>query len=155
MKPQVFGSYTLLDRLGRGGMGEVFLARQHGHAGLERRVAIKRLSGRIAHSSSALANFADEARIVALMNHANIAQIYDFGEVSGQCYLAMEYIHGRNLHELLSRYRELGWTMPIQYACYTVMRVCEALDYAHNRSDYSGRPLDFVHRDISLGNLML
>lgn len=163
MKPQRFGDYTLLDRLGHGGMGEIFLARPCGQAGLERLVAIKRIHGRVTRNSKALVQFIDEANIAARMGHSNIAQIFDFGDVDGQCYIAMEHIHGRDLSAIFRAYQKrgpvpgqkAGRAMPMAYACHVVMKLCEALDYAHKRKDFCGRPLGFVHRDVSLRNLML
>ena len=152
MKPQSFGSYTLLDILGRGGMGEVYLAKPKG---LDRLVALKRIHGDAIREEQEKIRFADEANIAARMNHANIAQVYEYGSVDGQCYLAMEYIQGCNARHIFYHHRERGRAVPASVACHLVIKLCEALDYAHNRRDFCGRPLDFVHRDVCLGNLML
>ncbi len=147
-----FGNYTLLDRLGEGGMGEVYLAKPKG---LQRLVALKRIHGRVARTGKAMARFADEANIAARMGHANIAQIYEFGDVNGRCYIAMELIQGLGLSRIFRTHGKWGRTVPASVACYALIELCEALDYAHNRRNFCGQPMDFVHRDVGPRNVML
>lgn len=151
MKPEAFGAYTLLDILGRGGMGEVYLAKPRG---LQRLVALKRIHGDAVKKRDKL-RFTDEANIAARLNHANIAQVYDHGSVDGELYLAMEFIQGHGARQLFDDHRKRDRAIPASVACHVVMKSCEALEYAHNRRDFCGRPLDLVHRDVGLGNLML
>src|SRR5262245_41806854 len=86
---RVFGKYTLLARLATGGMAEIFLARMKGVAGFEKQVVIKRILPQYADDEQFVAMFLDEARIAARINHPNVCQVYELGEVEGQYYLAM------------------------------------------------------------------
>lgn len=155
MKPVVFGRYTLIEQLGSGGMAEVFLAKTQSSKGLERLVAIKRIHSHMAKDEKFTTMLVDEANLAAKLTHANIAQIFDLGQVNGQYFIAMEYVHGRDLRALFSRHQSMRQTIPVPQACYIGLEMCEGLDYAHNRKDYSGRELNLVHRDISLNNLIL
>ncbi|MEM9492431.1 MAG: protein kinase [Myxococcota bacterium] len=155
MKPVVFGRYTLIERLGSGGMAEVFLAKTRGDKGLERLVAIKRIHGHLAADPKFTSMFIDEANLAAKLTHANIAQIFDLGRVDNQYFIAMEYIHGRDLRAIFRYFLRHKQTVPVPQACYMGLKMCEGLDYAHNRKDYTGRDLNLVHRDISLNNLIL
>ena len=155
MKPIVFGRYTLIERLGTGGMAEVFLAKTAGSKGLERLVAIKRIHGHLAADRKFTDMFIDEANLAAKLTHANIAQIFDLGKVDEQYFIAMEYVHGRDLRALFRRHQAKRQIIPVAQACYMGLKMCEGLDYAHNRKDYSGQELGLVHRDVSLNNLIL
>src|SRR4051812_16731438 len=95
--PARLGPYDLVRRIGAGGMAEVFLARQKGHAGFEKQLVVKRIHGRLAADKYFVDMFLDEARIAAQINHPNVVQIYDLGEVDGSYYMAMEYLDGENL----------------------------------------------------------
>lgn len=154
MKPTVFGRYTLIEQLGSGGMAEVFLAKT-ASKGLERLVAIKRIHSHLAADNKFTSMFIDEANLAAKLTHANIAQIFDLGKVDGQYFIAMEYVHGRDLRALFRYFQSRRQGVPMAQSCYIVAKLCEGLDYAHNRKDYSGRELGLVHRDVSLNNLIL
>src|SRR6188768_633478 len=95
-----FGRYQLLKKLATGGMGQVFLARQQGPVGFEKLVVVKRILPHLAEEEEFIQMFFDEARIAAHLNHPNIAQIYDLGEVEGTYYIAMEYVHGESLRSV-------------------------------------------------------
>lgn len=136
-------------------MAEVFLAKTSGYKGLERLVAIKRIHGHLAADRKFTSMLIDEANLAAKLTHANIAQIFDLGKVDGQYYIAMEYVHGRDLRAVFHHHQVLGTPVPTAQACYIGLRMCEGLEYAHNRRDYSGRELGLVHRDVSLNNLIL
>ncbi|MCG8421809.1 MAG: serine/threonine protein kinase [Proteobacteria bacterium] len=156
MKPEVFGRYILLSRLGEGAMGEVFLAKAGAvDLGVERLVALKRLSPHLVANGNARFRFFDEANVAAKLDHANIARIYDYGEIDGRCYLAMEYVQGRDLRSIFARHRRIGRPVPIAQACHIGMQVCDGLDYAHRRRDICGRELGIVHRDVSMRNLLV
>ena len=152
-KPAVFGKYVLLERIGVGGMAEVFRARASGGDG--RLVAIKRILPRVAEDPDFVRQFLDEARRAAQLSHASIAQIVDLGVVEGACYLALDHVHGRDVRGIFERCRQLGDVMPIAQACFLVMKVCEGLDYAHNKRDPSGRELVVLHRDVSPPNILV
>src|SRR5688572_4755788 len=152
--PRRFGNYTLVAPLARGGMGEVFLAKTGGVAGLEKRCVVKTLRPHLTDDREYVARFVDEARIVVQLGHRNICQVFDVGLVGERYYLAMEYIAGRDLKTLQARCDQ-GLIEP-GLALHVVNEVLEALDYAHRHVDAAtGRPLLLVHRDISPQNVMI
>ncbi len=154
-KPAPFGKYYLLERINVGGMAEVFRAKAFGVEGFERLVAVKRILPNIAEDKEFIRMFIEEAKLAVQLNHANIAQIFDLGVVDGAYYIALEHIHGRDLRGMFDRCRQLGEPMPVAQACFVVMKLCEGLDYAHNKRDQSGRELHLVHRDVSPQNVLV
>ena len=154
-RPIPFGKYYLLERINVGGMAEVFRAKAYGVEGFERLLAVKRILPQIAADEEFIEMFIDEAKIAVQLNHANIAQIFDLGKVDDAYFIALEYIHGKDLRAIFDRCRSLGETTPIPQACFVVMKVCEGLDYAHNKRDSSGREMSLVHRDVSPQNVLV
>ncbi|MCC6878148.1 MAG: protein kinase, partial [Sandaracinaceae bacterium] len=154
-KPIPFGKYMLLERVNVGGMAEVFKAKAFGVEGFERLVAVKRILPSIAEDQEFITMFIDEAKISVQLTHANIAQIFDLGRVSDSYFIAMEYVHGKDLRAIFDRARKRGETVPVPMACYVAMKVCEGLDYAHNKKDAAGRDLNLVHRDVSPQNILI
>jgi len=154
-KPAPFGKYYLLERINVGGMAEVFRAKAFGVEGFERLVAVKRILPNIAEDKEFIRMFIEEAKLAVQLNHANIAQIFDLGVVDGSYYIALEHVHGRDVRGIFDRCRQVGEAMPVAQACFVVMKVCEGLDYAHNKRDQSGRELSLVHRDVSPQNVII
>ncbi|MDB4963031.1 MAG: serine/threonine protein kinase [Myxococcales bacterium] len=154
-KPAPFGKYFLLERINVGGMAEVFRAKAFGVEGFERLVAVKRILPNIAEDKEFIRMFIEEAKLAVQLNHANIAQIFDLGVVDGAYYIALEHVHGRDLRGTFDRCRQQGEAMPVAQACFIVMKVCEGLDYAHNKRDQSGREISLVHRDVSPQNVLV
>jgi serine/threonine-protein kinase len=153
---QTFGRYTLVERIGEGGMSELFAATLAGAEGFQRLYVIKRLKPEFAQHKGAIDQFIDEAKLGSQLVHSNIVPIFDFGKVGNGYYLAQEYISGRNLAELCDRHRErLGQPLGPALTCYIAYEVLEALAYAHARTNDQGEPLHIVHRDISTGNIMV
>jgi serine/threonine protein kinase len=150
-----FGKYRIVRQLAQGGMAEIFLARQTGPAGFDKQVVIKRVLPNFADDEEFVRRFLDEARIAARLSHPNIVQVFDFGEVSGMYYLAMEYLDGRDLAAIQSALSRQGRPMPWHIAGLIVSSACEALSYAHTCAGDDGRPLNIVHRDISPSNLFV
>ena len=136
-------------------MAEVFKAKVVGVEGFERIVALKRILPHIAEDEEFITMFIDEAKIAVQLQHANIAQIFDLGKVDDAYFIALEYVHGRDLRGLFDDLRKHGQTMPLTQVCYVIMQVCEGLDYAHNKRDSQGRALNLVHRDISPQNVLI
>jgi len=153
--PQPFGKYTLIRPLASGGMAELFLAHQAGAGGFEKEVVVKRLLASHAENVDFVKMFLDEARIAARLTHPNIAQIFELGEYDGQHYIAMEYVPGVDLRRLCSQGIAAGDFLPLQHALRIVAEVCDALAYAHGRTDTNGVPLGIVHRDISPTNVLV
>jgi len=153
--PIAFGRYLLLDHIATGGMAEVFRAKTFGVEGFERMVAIKRILSNLAYDADFLNMFIDEARIAVQLTHANIVQIYELGRHEEQHYIAMEYVFGRDLRQILEHFREEGRYIPLPAAAFIAARMCEGLDYAHRKTDPGGRPLGVVHRDVSPQNILV
>ncbi len=154
-KPIPFGKYYLLDRISVGGMAEVFRAKAFGVEGFERLVAVKRILPSIAEDTDFITMFIDEAKIAVQLNHANIAQIFDLGKVGDAYFIALEYVHGKDVRTVFDLARKEGEALPVGMSCYVMMKVLEGLDYAHNKRDATGRDLELVHRDISPQNLLI
>ena len=153
--PIPFGKYYLLDRINIGGMAEVFQAKAFGVEGFERFVAVKKILPSIAEDAEFISMFIDEAKICVQLNHANIAQIFDLGKVGDSYFIAMEYVSGQDARAVFNRARKLGRNIPLEIACYVGLRVCEGLDYAHNKKDSFGRELNIIHRDVSPQNILV
>jgi eukaryotic-like serine/threonine-protein kinase len=153
--PARFGRYDLLLRLSTGRMAEVFVGSVPGAAGVEKTVAIKRILKELCDDDEFVRAFIQEAKISTSLTHPNVGQVYEFGEVDGQYYLAMEYVRGRDLKSMLDHFRRIGEVMPLPVAIRIVLEVCKALDYAHNRLDLNGKPLELVHRDVSPPNVLI
>ena len=147
------GTYTLEQRLGRGGMGEVYLARQVGAAGVVQSVAIKRVRPGLRPLEERF--FVDEARLLSRLRHENIARVYAFHEWQGSFYLVMEYVEGHSLHALLELARRKGHRFSEPVACAVMAEVAHALGYAHQAQDAAGQPLHIVHRDVSPTNILI
>lgn len=147
MNPFQLGPYLLFHRIGVGGMAEVFHAlRRDGGDG--RLVAVKRILGHIAEEEKFVEMFIAEAKLTVQLHHPNITQVYDLGEAEGSWYMALELVQGRDVRAIFERCRTLGAPLPVSLSCWIVMKVCEALDYAH-------RNLRLVHRDVSPQNILV
>jgi eukaryotic-like serine/threonine-protein kinase len=155
MKPIPFGKYYLLHRVDTGGMAEVFRAKAFGVEGFERIVAVKRILPNIAADTDFITMFIDEAKLAVQLTHANIAQIFDLGRVGDSYFIALEYVHGKDLRAVFDHVRDRGGRLPVELVCYVIMKICEGLDYAHEKRDPSGRPLQLVHRDVSPQNMLI
>jgi serine/threonine protein kinase len=154
-QPIPFGKYYLLERINVGGMAEVFKAKATGVEGFERLVAVKRILPSIAEDEEFITMFVDEAKIAVQLTHANIAQIFDLGRVDGSFFIALEYVHGKDMRAIFNRARQRGELLPIPLSCYVIMKACEGLDYEHNKNDPAGTFLNLVHRDVSPQNVLV
>lgn len=154
-KADKFGEYLLLERLSIGGMAEVFLAKSFGVEGFERFLAIKRILPQMAEDDEFINMFIDEAKLAVQLTHPNIGQIYELGEVDNQPYIAMEFIHGKDLQVIQSHFQRESQSMNLAQAAFIVSKICEALDYAHRKHDSFGQPLHIVHRDVSPPNILI
>jgi serine/threonine protein kinase len=154
-QPIPFGKYYLLERVNVGGMAEVFKAKAFGVEGFERLLAVKRILPNIAEDEEFITMFIDEAKIAVQLQHANIAQIFDLGKVDDSFFIALEFVHGKDLRAIFDLLRKTGDRMPTAQACFIIMQICEGLDYAHNKKDAQGRELNLVHRDVSPQNVLV
>ncbi|MFY1831195.1 protein kinase domain-containing protein [Myxococcus fulvus] len=151
-----FGRYSLVSRLGKGGMAEAWSARLVGEAGVTKPVLIKKVLPEYAQDERFIQMFISEARIAASLSHGNIAQVFEFGRTEGEHYLAMELVDGPPLHRIIKRALQHGlMAVPVAQAVFIAMEVCRGLHYAHTRVDGGGLPLGIVHRDISPENVLV
>jgi predicted ATPase/serine/threonine protein kinase len=147
-----FGHYSLLKRIGAGGMGEVFLSKDRRSGEL---VIVKRILPHLTENPRFLKLFLDETRIAARLVHPNIARIFEFGEVDGTWFVAMEYVPGKDWRELLRRAREVEHALPPVVVTRIAVQLASALDHAHHATDAQGRQLHIVHRDVSPHNIIV
>ncbi|MGE3972999.1 MAG: protein kinase [Bdellovibrionales bacterium] len=155
-KPEFFGKYILLDKLAAGGMAEVYLAKMTGAENVAKIVAVKKILPQFSKSAEFIEMFKAEAKIAVNLAHSNIVSIFEFGIESEQFYLAMEYVEGRNLRQILNRLKELNRALPVDQAIYVINEAARGLDHAHRCIEgNTGKPLNIIHRDISPQNLMM
>jgi serine/threonine protein kinase len=150
-----FGPYLVYERLGVGGMATVHRALERGVEGFERVVALKRLLPHLAEDGSFIKSFVREAKLASLLNHVNIVQIFELGRVGTEYFISMEYIDGRDVRRVLRHARKVTGPPPIHITVGLITQLCDALDYAHSKSDEDGRPMGLVHRDVSPSNLLV
>ena len=153
--PVEFGRYTLHEKIGAGGMAEVYRATIGGAGGFEKQFAIKRILDHHAEDGEFINMFMDEARIAAALNHPNIAQVFEFDQLDGVYYLAMEYVQGRNLSQVLRTARERNRPFEHDLAVHVAMETCKGLYAAHGARDVRGRKMKIIHRDISPQNVQI
>lgn len=157
--PRSFGPYVLFDRIGRGGMAEIFLARRRTtEAGGARRVVVKQILPELSENARFAAALVREAKLAARLTHTNVVQVFDLGEENTngrRLFIAMEYVEGLDVRELLIRCSRQRVPLPAEFACHIVLETLRALDYAHRREDDEGRPLGIVHRDVTPSNVLL
>ena len=150
-----FGRYQLLQKIAVGGMAELYLAKVTRDHGFEKQVAIKKILPHLLDEGNLVKAFIDEAKLAALLQHENIIQIYDFGSIDGEYFIAMEYLFGKDLRKLLHKVKKKKSPLDLESALYIVLRICAGLDYSHKLKDLQGKPLNIIHRDINPQNIFL
>jgi serine/threonine-protein kinase len=150
-----FGKYLLLDRIGAGGMAEIFRARQFGAAGFQKDLVIKKILPHLADNDDFVRMFIDEAKLAVTLQHNNIVQIFDLGAVGREYFIAMEYVAGKDLLNLLIRCTHLRIRVPRKLCVHIAMSVLRALEAAHSAVDGRGNPLNIIHRDVSPSNVLI
>ncbi|MCP4444522.1 MAG: protein kinase [Myxococcales bacterium] len=150
-----FGKYQLQRRVGAGGMAEVYLARTTVAEGLSKQLVIKKIHPAFARSRQFVSMFVDEAKIALDLNHPNIVQVFDFGQVGQSFFLAMEFVEGVDVLRLMQETAKAGKRVPLDLAAFIVQQIARGLDYAHRKTDDFGEPLGIVHRDISPQNALV
>jgi serine/threonine-protein kinase len=155
-QPVSFGKYELVSRLAAGGMAEIFLARTKSIQGFEKYLVIKRILHHRTQDPEFVRMFLDEARVAATLDHPNIVQIYDVGHVDNEYFIAMEYLRGHNLIEIVRAGAKLGYAKPpLEHVVSILTQVCAGLHYAHEKRDFEGRSLEIVHRDVTPQNIVV
>lgn len=155
--PFRFGRYVIIDRLSRDGKVELFRAKLPSPGGgADRVVVIKRLPAEVTKNDSFLKMFEQEIKATLSLMHPNITQIYDFGKVDGEYFIAMEYVPGRNLLQVVSKLADMGLQMSPELAAHVAAQAAQALGHAHSFVDpLSGEKSSIVHRDIHPGNVLV
>src|SRR3954467_3213643 len=137
-------------------MSDIYTATMRGAKGFERVLVVKRLKRELSANRAAVEQFIDEARLGSMLVHPNIAQVYDFGELDDGYFMALEYVPGRNVSQIVERHVErLGRGLDPATVFYLAHDVLRALGYAHELRNASGDPLAVVHRDVSPANVMV
>jgi serine/threonine-protein kinase len=153
--PRAFGTYLLIERIGRGGMAEIFLARATTELGGSRAVVVKEMLPEHSKDPGFMRALIAEAKLAAQLTHTNIVRVLDLGRESGRLYLAMEYVEGFDLNVLLGKLSRRRIPLPAEFALFIVREVLSGLDYAHRAVDAHGSPLGVVHRDVSPSNVLI
>jgi serine/threonine protein kinase len=148
------GRFEVVRQLGRGGMADVYVCRLSGIGGFEKELVVKRILPERAGDPHFLKMFLDEARMVAQLDHPNIVQVFEIGEEDGIPFMAMEYVKGVTLGEIIQSVHREG-PIPFRHLARIVCGVCDALDHAHNALGPDGQPLGLVHRDVTPGNILV
>ena len=149
--PLWLGRYKLISRIGSGGMSEVYRAKLYGPGGYEKDVAIKILLPHLSGEQEFLKMLMDEARIASLLDHPNIVHIFELGEFEKIYYIAMEYVEGYDLRNIL----KIKGKLSEEIVLFILIETLKALEYAHSMKDKDGTPLNIVHRDISPQNILI
>src|SRR5262245_54107302 len=152
-----FGKYRLVAELGHGGMADVYLASLSGPQGLgfSKLVVIKRLRPNLIEDPEFVAMLIDEARIAARLNHPNVVQTIEVGQVGDQYFVAMEFLDGQPLHRIVYRIGKQRTGMSLEMQCGILVDVLAGLHHAHELADYDGSPLNVVHRDVTPHNVFV
>ncbi|MGZ3317543.1 MAG: serine/threonine protein kinase, partial [Isosphaeraceae bacterium] len=147
----LFGKYRLLEKIGEGGMGEVWLV---DNLHLDRKSALKLIKPEIAHNDKGWRRFQREARLMAKLEHPNAVVVYDFKRTHSMGYIEMEFVRGRSLDKYLKEHE--GEQLPLEWIAALIDQLCAVLQEAHGHLDEkSGKPKPIIHRDLKPSNLML
>src|SRR5207249_11146779 len=150
-----FGKYFLLKKLAAGGMGEVYLAKQQGPAGFQKMLVLKKILSHLTESKEFVEAFLGEARLAAQMNHRNIVQVFELGEQDSSYFIAMEYVQGKSLRDLIDTTLRRREKIPAELCRSLAEQICDGASYAHNMTDMAGRSLNLVHHALDPQNALL
>jgi predicted hydrocarbon binding protein/tRNA A-37 threonylcarbamoyl transferase component Bud32 len=149
-----FSRYAIDSLLAAGGMAEVWRAKVKGAQGFEKRIVIKTMLTRLQHRPELVQMFIAEAALAAQLSHSNIVHVFDFGQLEGRYFIAMEYVPGVTLRLAHKRMVTRGERLPLTTALHVMMDVCDALEHVHEATDADGA-LGLVHRDLSPDNIIV
>lgn len=149
-----FGKYSVVQKIGAGGMAEVFKCRLSGIGGFDKVLVVKRIKPELLGEPEFIKMFLDEARVASYLNHPNIVQVFEVDQFEGFPYIAMEYVRGPTLWALLRR-AKAAQRLDIGHAAQILSGVCEGLYHAHCACDGDGQVLNIVHRDVSPHNIIV
>ena len=147
------GPYLLTQKIAQGGMAELYLADYLREDGFRKTVAVKKVLPHLADNRDFIDMFIREARLAALLQHPNVVQIADFGKIQNAYFIAMEYVNGKNLAEIMGFLKK---GLPVDMAVFLILQISNGLQYSHARKDdKTGQPLNIIHRDISPQNILI
>ena len=153
--PVQFGRYQLVALLGEGGMARVYKAVLGGQMGFKKNVALKRISRSLTKNEKIIRALINEARLGGRLHNKYIVETYEFDDVDGHWYMAMEYVDGWPMDVLLAACRENRHWMPASVGVEIFQATLRGLAYAHDLTEEDGTPLQLVHRDLKPGNVMI
>jgi len=151
---QQIGRYHVMDRIAYGGMAEIFRAKTYDHEGSERIVVIKKVLAHLAEDDEFIDMLVDEAKIAGTLEHPNIAQVFEFGQVEDGYFIAMEYVDGKDVRSLLDKCRTERRRLSVENCVYIMSQALRGLHAAHSATDGEGKPYSIVHRDVSPSNVL-
>jgi serine/threonine protein kinase len=149
------GKYDLIAKIATGGMAEIHLARSHAGGGVDKIVVVKKLLAEFEGHKEFVDMFLDEARVAASLNHPNVVQMYDFGEVGGAHFMAMEYLNGEDLRRIYKHYANDKVMLPLRFTLHVTATAAAGLHHAHEACGADGESLQIVHRDVSPHNIFV
>ncbi|MBT8495796.1 MAG: protein kinase, partial [Deltaproteobacteria bacterium] len=151
----VLGKYQLMQELAVGGMARLYIARAKGLADFSKPVVLKRILPQYAADPNFVGMFLDEARLAATLHHPNVVQVYDIGQLEGEYFFTMEFVHGESLSRIMTQLTEEGRRLPLEHAVAVAIGVASGLHYAHSKLDDQGQPMHIVHRDVAPSNILI
>jgi serine/threonine protein kinase/tetratricopeptide (TPR) repeat protein len=155
MGSQVFGKFHVLAQLAQGRISDIYKVKTTGVAGFEKVQVLKRIHSELSSEQRFISAFAREAQIAVALNHRNVVQVYEFGRVGPDYFLAMEFVEGVDLGRLMTVRDRGHGEIPVGLALHIGAEVAAGLDYAHSKSDYGGGALGVVHGDLSPNHILL
>jgi len=148
-----FGKYKLIKKIAVGGMASIYLSQYVSIEGFKKELVIKKILPKFANDKKFISMFIQEAKVAVNFNHRNIVQVFDFGKINNEYYIAMEHINGFDLTKLFKLYHFNKRKINTKAILYILMEILKGLNYAHNNRGHSSEKL--VHRDISLNNILV
>jgi len=155
LKGTRLGGYTLVEHLATGGMAEIFRAHHEAAGAFRKDLVLKILQPRWAEHQAVVDMFMGEARLAAMLSHPNVVDVYDVSQEDGMYFIAMEYIHGKTLIEVVRRAIEVSQYLPLDVGVHIVGEVAAALAYMNEAPGADGQPMQVVHRDVSPTNVII
>ena len=150
-----YGRYEVVRKIASGGMGEVYLAKSIGAAGFQKHVVIKKILPHLTEHPQTVKSLVREAKLLVLLNHPNIVQVFDLGVEGTDYFMAMEYVHGYNLSTILHYCSKKKANIPAAACALIGVEVLRALGYAHDLRGNDGTRQNIIHRDVSPQNVMI
>ena len=147
--------FEILEMIAKGGMAEVYRAQTAGPEGFAKELCVKKILPHLTEDEKFVRMFINEAKLAASLNFANIVSVHDLCvSANREYFIVMEYVHGKDLSDVIRAAQISGRTIPADIACYIGREVCRGLSYAHAKKDTLGHSLNIIHRDISPQNIL-